>query len=543
VTEAELLARLSAQGLTVHPGEAAQVLAVARYLRGAVSLIETADLGELPHPIPPPHGGREVPGSLNAPQDTAAGPAPAQTPCAPLPPSGAGIGWGGTTGTDLPTVAEMAATLRRGETTAEAILDLHLAAIAARDARTRAVWHLDELASRNAARAVDTAFARGEDPGPLAGIPVAIKDTIDVAGMPTTHGSALYGEIAAGDAPIVTILRQAGAIPLAKVATYDLGTVGPSFDLPHPPARNPWNPDHITGGSSSGSAAAVAGGLFRLALGSDTAGSIRAPAAYCGCVGLKPTRGSLRGGGVLSLAPTLDNLGPMGATVAETAALWDALTGQATDPSPHPLRVGYARDWFAQDPACHPDVIAALDAAAGAFTLAGAALRLVALPDYALMEGVGAVIIHHEGLHLHRPHMQARDHRHGAQSYLSMAAGAALDDGDAEAARALIGPLTEAVDRALDGLDVLITTTTLTPAAPFAAFAEGSVWTPMRTLPFNVTGHPAISLPCGFSGGLPLGLQIIGRHGDEVMLFRAAQAFEASTDHAAQRPQVQPLSA
>ncbi len=511
MTEGELARRLDAAGLTVGPEEMAQVLAVARHLRGAVALVAAADAAAL---VAAGRGG-DSGGFLS--------------------PGGGGTGWGG-----LPPVDEARAALRDGSLTAEGLLDLHLQAIAARDGVTRAIWHLDEPAARAAARAVDAALARGEDPGPLGGLPVAVKDTIDVAGMPTTHGSALFGGVAAEDAPVVARLRAAGAIVLAKVATYDLGTVGPSFDLPHPPARNPWNEGHITGGSSSGSAAAVAGGLVRLALGSDTAGSIRAPAAYCGCVGLKPTAGALPGGGVLSLAPSLDSVGPMGARVADVAALWDALAGTMTDLAPRPLRVAYARDWVAGDPACDPGVIRALDDAAGVFTLAGAGLHQATLPDYALMEGVGAVILHAEGLDLHRPHMARREARHGAQSYLSLAAGVALDAGDAEAARALVAPLRAAVDAALAGADVLVTATTLTPAPPVAAFAKGSVWTPMRTLPFNVTGHPAISVPCGFSGGLPLGLQIVARHGAEATLLRAAALFEAVTDHAAQVPPMSP---
>jgi Asp-tRNA(Asn)/Glu-tRNA(Gln) amidotransferase A subunit family amidase len=226
----------------------------------------------------------------------------------------------------------------------------------------------------------------------------------------------------------------------------------------------------------------------------------------------------------------------MAATVAETAALWDALSGTVTDLSPRPLRLGYARDWFAADPGCHPQVLRMLDDAAGAFTLAGAALRLVSLPDYALMEAAGAVILHAEGLARHRSAMVPRDPRHGAQSYLSLAAGVALDPEDADLARALVPALREGVEAALEGCDVVMTATVLTPAPPFAAFERGSIWTPMRTLPFNLTGHPALSLPCGTVDGLPVGLQLVARHGSEAALLRAAEAFEAATDHVAQRP-------
>ena len=169
--------------------------------------------------------------------------------------------------------------------------DLTLAALArvsARNARLHALTHLNPDALAEADRA-DAMRAAGSG-GPLCGIPFLVKDLIDVAGLPATSGSAvLTGRIAPADADAVARLRAQGAVVLGKVATYEFAMVGPDLTLPDPPARNPWDLAHITGGSSSGSASAVAGGLVRLALGTDTGGSIRSPSAYCGCVGLKPT--------------------------------------------------------------------------------------------------------------------------------------------------------------------------------------------------------------------------------------------------------------
>ena len=435
----------------------------------------------------------------------------------------------------VPSIPDAARALRDGTLTAQALLDHHLARIRDADPVTRAFWTVTEPRARAAAAQADADLRAGLDVGPLMGIPFAIKDTIDLAGEATTCGATyLEDNIASKDADIVRLLCAAGAVPLGKVATYDMGTVGPSFDLARPPARNPWNPAHITGGSSSGSAAAVAGGLVRIALGSDTAGSIRAPAAYCGAVGLKPTGGLLPTTGIFSLAPTLDTAGIIAATVEEARLTLAALTALPT--ASGPLRIAYARDWFAADPACPPGAVALLDEAASLLTLAGAPLHLTTLPDYALMEGVGAVIIHDEGLNLHRAAMRREGTAHGRESYLSLAAGVALNKGDADAARALIRRLTAAIDAALQQAEVILTITTLTPAPAFAAFANGSVWTPMRTLPFNVTGHPGVSVPVGLLHGLPIGAQLIARHGAEATLLRAAALLEGASDMGAISP-------
>jgi aspartyl-tRNA(Asn)/glutamyl-tRNA(Gln) amidotransferase subunit A len=446
----------------------------------------------------------------------------------------------------VPSVADAGRALRDGSLTAEALLDLHLARIAAVDGTVRAFWLVTEPRARAAAQQADADLATGLDRGPLMGIPFAVKDTIDMAGEVTTCGAAyLADNRATTDAAMVARLCAAGAVPLGKVATYDMGTVGPSFDLPRPPACNPWHPSHITGGSSSGSAAAVAAGMVRLALGSDTAGSIRSPAAYCGVVGLKPTGGLLSTTGSYSLAPTLDTGGIIAASVPEAALALAALAdrsailpGSRDIAGDAPLRIAYARDWFASDPACPDTVVALIDEMASHLTLAGMPLHLVTLPDYPLMEAVGAVIIHDEGLALHRTTLRREGLAHGRESYISLAAGVALEPGDAAAARSLLGKLRDGINAALADADVILTVTTLSTAPPFAAFAKGSVWTPMRTLPFNVTGHPAISVPVGLVGGLPIGAQLIARHGAEAVLLHAAAALEANCDMGALLPRL-----
>lgn len=443
--------------------------------------------------------------------------------------------------TPLPPVDEAGQALREGRLTAVDLLARARARIAAVDGKVRAFWAMDPRADALAAEA-DAELAAGHDRGPLHGIPFAIKDMVDVAGLPTTNGSrAMDRTPAPRDAEAVARLIAAGAVPVGKVATYEWGFVGPEQGLEHPPAANPWSLAHITGGSSSGSAAAVAAGMVRLAVGSDTGGSIRAPSAYCGVVGIKPTRGRVPGQGFFALSPALDHPGPIAATAAEAALMLDAMAPDAgaqarLGAGVAGLTLGYARDWFAADPALDPRVLRAVDDAASCLSLAGARIAEVAMPDYALMEAVGAVMIHVPGLALHLPSLRAKGDLWGRMATQTVQAGAVLTDDDLARAEALVPALTAAVDAVLDSCDAILTATVLSPAPPFAAFDKGAVWTAMRTLPFNVTGHPALSVPCGFAGGLPVGLQIIGRHGDEAGICRIAAAFEAATDHSVQRP-------
>jgi aspartyl-tRNA(Asn)/glutamyl-tRNA(Gln) amidotransferase subunit A len=438
-------------------------------------------------------------------------------------------------------VAEAAGALRSGRLSALDLLRRHRDRIAAVDATIRAVWTWDPRAEHLAARA-DAELSAGYDRGPLHGIPFVVKDMVDVEGLPTTNGSRAMDRAAAPrDAEAVRRLIEAGAVPLAKVATYEWGFVGPEQGLEFPPAANPWNPAHITGGSSSGSAAAVAAGLARVAVGSDTGGSIRSPSAYCGVVGLKPTRGRVPHEGVFAISPSLDHPGPIAATVAEAALMLDAMapgTGASgrLGQGARSLTLGYGRDWFARDPALDPGILAAMDEAASALSLAGARIVEVKLPDYDLLEAVGAVLIHVEGLRLHEASLRERGDLWGRMATQTVQSGVVLTPDDLARAWALVPGLSAEVDRALSGCDALLTATTLTAAPPFAAFDKGAVWTPMRTLPFNVTGHPAMSVPAGFAGGLPVGLQIVGRQGDEAMVCRVGAAFEAATDHGAQRP-------
>ena len=440
---------------------------------------------------------------------------------------------------------EAAAALRAGTLTSRALTAAVLVRITARTPRLHAFTHVASDCLDQAARA-DAFLAAGEDPGPLCGIPIAVKDLIDVAGQPATSGSRVLSDrIAETDAVVIARLRAQRAVLIGKLATYEFAMVGPDLALPDPPARNPWNTAHITGGSSSGSAAAVAGGLVRLTIGTDTGGSIRSPAAYCGCVGLKPTYDRVSRAGAFPLSPSLDHIGPLAATVEEAALALDAMTEgdqwrSATARIGQPitgLKIGFARDWFAEDPQASPALIRAMDEAASTLSLLGAEIRLVTLPDYAPYEAAASIILHAEALEEHRELIRDHAADYGRPTLQCLAFGAALDPEDVAKARKAQARLTAEMLAAMEGCDLILTATTLTAALPFSAFdGEKAVWTPMRTIAFNLTGQPALSLPAGFENGLPLGLQLVGRAGEEDLLCAVGHAFERATDHSVQRP-------
>ncbi|NDV00287.1 amidase [Pseudoroseicyclus sp. CLL3-39] len=437
--------------------------------------------------------------------------------------------------------------MAEGSLTAVALLEDHLARIEARDGAVHAFAEVTEARARAEAEAVDRARAEGRPLGPLAGIPLGVKDLIDLEGRATRGASRVPASPAKADAKVVQRLREAGAVILGALQTYEFATVGPDESLPQPPSLNIWNLEHITGGSSSGSAAAVAAGLLRAALGTDTGGSVRSPAAYCGVVGLKPTKGRVPDGGLLPLSPSLDHVGPLAATVREAAMVLDAISAPGWRPATPSgdllgqpltgLRVGYARAWVAGDPDCDPAVLRALDAAASTLSLLGARITEVEMPDYALFEAAGAVILDAEALAVHRERLAEHWDLYGRAARISLMRAIGLDEEDVRAAWRAAEILGQGVTAAFEGADLLLTATTLAPASPVAAFRGGkAVWTPMRTIPFNLTGHPALSLPAGFSGGLPLAAQLIAPHGGEDILCRAGAAFELATDHALQRP-------
>ncbi len=434
-------------------------------------------------------------------------------------------------------VTEAGAAFRDGSLTAMALVQSQLARIADLNPRLHAFVAVSEDQAFAAATQADADFAAGVDRGPLQGIGFAVKDMVDLAGLPTRCGSHQSSDAAATqDAAVVAALRAKGAVPLGKVATYEHALNGPTFDGPFPPPQNPWNPAHITGGSSSGSAAAVASGMVRLAIGTDTGGSIRSPACYCGVVGLKPTFSTMPMAGVHPLSSSLDHVGPMGATVADTALMATAMGLPAATRLGLPVRgltVGYARDWFAGDPATDPAVLQAMDQAMSDLTLIGMRVELIALPDYAEIEAVGITLLQYQSYSLHKSALKTG--RYGQAARAALEAGSAISAKSFAIAQKDATRLRAQMAEALSRHDAIATANVLATAPLMADFAKGAVWTAMRTLPFNVTGHPALALPIGFSDGLPMGMQLVGRDHHEPVLCQIGDAFERATDHTAIR--------
>jgi aspartyl-tRNA(Asn)/glutamyl-tRNA(Gln) amidotransferase subunit A len=438
------------------------------------------------------------------------------------------------------------------------LLQALLARIERLDPKLNAFIRLDADAALDAARAAEREIAAGHIRGPLHGVPVGIKDIIDVAGLPTTcHSKILLDNVKTEDAVVVSKLRQAGAIILGKLSTHEFALGGPSFDLPFPPARNPWNPDHHPGGSSSGAGAGVCAGLFPLALGTDTGGSVRNPASSCGIVGLKPTYGLVSRRGVFPLAFTLDHVGPLTRTVADSALLLDAIAGHdPADPGSAPsaaryfgrdllrgvrdLRVGFVRHFHETDMPANPEVTAALEDAARVLQAEGAELRNVKLPSLNEFSAVNRVILGAEAFSIHAPWLRTRPGDYGQLTRRRLLAGAFFSAGDYVGAQRRRAQMIAEVNDAFRDFDVLICASSLDPASRLDDATETARTYPRQArTPFNVTGHPALAMMSGLSNaGLPLSVQFVGRYFEEATVLRVAGAYERGTEWHKRRPPI-----
>ena len=438
------------------------------------------------------------------------------------------------------------------------LLGALLARIDRLDPKLHAFIRLDSAAAMDAARAAEAEIVAGRLRGPLHGVPVGIKDIIDVGGLPTTcHSRLRLDNLARSDAAVIARLRQAGAIILGKLSTHEFAIGGPSFDLPFPPARNPWNPDHHPGGSSSGSGAGVCGGLFPLALGSDTGGSIRNPASSCGIVGLKPTYGLVSRRGVFPLSFTLDHVGPLTRTVTDNALLLDAIAGyDPADPgsaatnSQHfaamlnrgvrDLRIGFVRHFHEIDKPAAPEVTAAVEDAARVLQAEGAAVRAVTLPSLNEFAAVNRVILCSEAWSIHAPWLRSRPAEYGRLARQRLLPGAFINAGDYIGAQRRRLQMIAAVEDVFRDVDVLICASSMDPASRIEDAAETSRTYPRQArTPFNVTGHPALAMMAGLSGnGLPLSVQFVGRYFDDAMVLRVAAAYERGTEWSKRRPPI-----
>jgi aspartyl-tRNA(Asn)/glutamyl-tRNA(Gln) amidotransferase subunit A len=454
-------------------------------------------------------------------------------------------------------IAEAGRALRAGTLTSVALTQHALARIASLDPLLHAfVLVTSERALADADRA-DRELKSGIDKGPMHGIPYGMKDIYNTAGIRTTcHSKLLLDHIPAEDSVVEAKLRAGGAVLLGKLATHEFAIGGPSFDLPFPPARNPWNLDHFTGGSSSGSGAAVAAGLTRMAMGSDTGGSIRGPAFYCGVVGLKPTYGRVSRRGVFPLSYTLDHCGPLTWTVEDTALTMQVIAGHDPhDPASADLpvgdytadlgrdlaglKIGYPRSFFANHADVTAEVVASLDTTALEIAKLGATVTEITLPEFDLFNACGRVILSAEAYAIHEEELLTRPLDYGRYAYLRIMAGAALSAADLVQALRMRRELTDVLNaKVLAEYDALITANGLAAAPRFDEFTPDAPPKQMvQTMPFNVTGNPVLAMPTGFAkSGLPLGMQIVGRAFDEATVLRIGAAYEAAAGWIHKRP-------
>jgi aspartyl-tRNA(Asn)/glutamyl-tRNA(Gln) amidotransferase subunit A len=438
------------------------------------------------------------------------------------------------------TATEIAAAYAARRLSPVELVEALIKRINAYDGRVNAFIKVDSEGALDAARQAEKDMRAGRTRSPLHGVPVGLKDIIDVAGFPTTcHSKILLGNIAHADAPVTGHLRAAGAILLGKLSLHEFAFGGPSKELPLPFARNPWNPDHQPGGSSSGSGAALAAGFVPLAVGTDTGGSIRNPAGLCGVVGLKPTYDLVSRQGVFPLAFTLDHIGPMTRSVADAAALLDALAGNVPtrrfgsdlERGARGLRVGYVRHFHETDMAADPEVAAALDEAARVLEREGADVRDIMLPPLRQITSVQRVLLHAEAWAVHANWLREQPDGYTTPTRRKVLSGAFLTAGDYVRAQQWRARMIDTVNDAFRDVDILMCANGMDPACRIHDAAEMARTYPRQArAPFNLTGHPALAMMSGLSkSGLPLSVQFVGRAHDEVTLFRAGAAYERAT--------------
>lgn len=436
----------------------------------------------------------------------------------------------------LDTIVLAAAALRAGRITAVDLVERSLAAIANDHERTNAFVTVDAEGAREAARLVDRERGRHIDRGPLHGIPISLKDLIDAAGVVTTAGSrVLHDRVAQTDAPVVTRLREAGAIVIGRTNLHEFALGTTSEDSAFGAVRHPLDASRIAGGSSGGSAAAVAAGMGLASIGTDTGGSVRIPAAACGVVGLKPSFGEVPVDGVIPLSASLDHVGPLARTVQDASWLFAVLVGRppasiAARPM-RGLRLGRLTGYFGRpiEAAVNDAVQTALDR----LVAHGAELDEVGIDGAEIAETYTRIVLP-EGAHWHAPYLDARADRYSPTVRARFLDGRRVLATEYLAAQGRRVLFRRMIDEALSGRDALVL-----PALPLVAPVAGTrtpdvggepldirVAMLKHTQLFNLTGHPAISIPVP-AAGLPVGLQIVGRIGRTEELLSVAAACEA----------------
>ncbi len=481
--------------------------------------------------------------------------------------------------TPAESAVEIARRVRSRALRAENVARAALERISVLEPKLDAFLHVLEERALEQARAVDAEADAGRDPGPLAGVPVALKDVLGLEGVPTTCGSLIlenYRPLFTATA--VSRLESAGAVIVGKTNMDEFAMGSSTENSAYKKTRNPWDAARVPGGSSGGSAAAVAAGMVPLALGSDTGGSIRQPAALCGVVGLKPSYGRVSRYGLVAYASSFDQIGPLARSVEDAALVASVLSGRdpfdattASEPVPDflrelergvtGLRVGVPRAFL--ESGVEKGVLAAFEAAVAALAELGATVVEVALPtlphaiatyyliataeassNLARFDGVRCGLRAGAARDLASLYGDTRDRGFGPEVKRRILLGTfALSAGYYEAyyaraqrARAL---LRADFARTFAACDAVATPTTPTPAFRLGEKTDDPLQMYLAdifTVPANLAGLPALSLPCGFSSGLPVGLQLVGRRFEESTLLRLGHAYEGATPHHEARP-------
>jgi aspartyl-tRNA(Asn)/glutamyl-tRNA(Gln) amidotransferase subunit A len=449
------------------------------------------------------------------------------------------------------TLLETAAALRRREISSTELTSAALERIARLNPATNAMQTVMAESARERAKQADEELARGEGRGPLHGIPVAVKDLFYTKGVRTTGGSKLFEDFVPDqDAAVVERLRSGGAVLVGKTGMHELA-YGITSSNPHFGAvRNPWDRDRIPGGSSGGSAAAVAAGMVSMAMGSDTGGSIRIPAAFCGVVGLKPTYGRVSRFGAMPLAFTLDHMGPLTRSVRDAAAVLNVIAGfdprdhtssrrpvenfvPDTEPSIRGLRIGLPENFYFDR--LEPQVDAAVRAAFRTAESHGAEIVPLRVPDIAALNTVARVILLAEASALLEPHLEHRD-CFGPDVLSLLDQGRLLPATDYINAQRLRSVFQSEFAGLWSRVDCLVTPTapitaprigetTVTIGGPDGHDEDVRLATTRLVRGINPLGLPVVAIPCGADQrGLPIGLQIVGQPFAEALILRVAQA-------------------
>jgi aspartyl-tRNA(Asn)/glutamyl-tRNA(Gln) amidotransferase subunit A len=449
------------------------------------------------------------------------------------------------------TIAELGRAYDRHELSPVEVTRALLDRIATHDGQFNSFIRMTEDLALAEAKAAERELMAGQRRGPMHGIPYGLKDIVETAGIPTTGHSKLRQDyVPKDDAEIVRQLKAGGGVLLGKLATWEFALGGPSWDLPWPPARNPWDRDRLPGGSSSGPGAAVAAGFMPAAIGTDTGGSIRGPAAFCGIAGLKPTYGRVSRRGVFPNTFTMDHIGPMTRSAEDIALMLQVIAGfdpadpgseecsvpdyrAALDGGVKGLRLGLIEGWH-EGAGVHPDLGLAISNAVAVLQGLGAAVepvRLSSLRDYTDCKTTISSV---ELYTIHEPDLRTRPQDFGRILRNRVLPGALIRGEDYLAALRWRTALAKEQATAFRQFDALITAgaRTIADRADPSPRLDRHVSTPSITMPFSISGVPALAIPCGFSRdeNMPLSLQIAAGPMQEATTLRIAHAYQQATD-------------